>query len=92
MKNSHRKPNTFNVFPWTEYKNSFFRYVINESNNLNPNIPRSSNYNTFHYALLKFIKPVEREIFNSNDPFAIRLKLAFSHMRERKFRYCFKDT
>ena len=65
-------------------------------NKLDPNIHSSSNCNIFRNALLKFVKPVERIIFNMNDPFGIeilaRLKLRFSHICEHKIRHNFKDT
>ena len=98
MRNPHRHPKTFHVFPRrTEYfKNSFFPHVINKWNKLDPNICSSSNYHLFCTALLKFIRPVKRKIFNINDPFGIklltRLKLGFSHFPEHKFRRGFKDT
>ena len=88
MRNSQRHPNTSHVFPCrTEYfKKSFFPHVIKEWNKLDPNFSSSSNYHIFHNALLKFIRPVERKIFNINDPFGIkmliRLRLGFSHLRE----------
>ena len=50
----------------------------------------------FHNAFLKFIRPVERKIFNIDDPFGIkmltRLRLGFRHLREHKFGHGFKDT
>ena len=99
MRNSHRRPNTCHVFPCrTEYfKNSFFLHVIiNECNKLDPNISSSSNYDIFCNALLKFIRPVERKVFNINVPYGIkiiaRLRLGFSHLYEHKFRHGFKDT
>ena len=68
MRNSHRHPNNFHVFPCrTEYfKNYFFPQSINEWNKLYPNIRSSSNYDIFCNALVKFIGPVERKIFNIN--------------------------
>ena len=52
--------------------------------------------NIFRNALLKFIRPAERKIFNICDPFAIkmltRLILGFDHLHENKFRLGFKDT
>ena len=92
MRNSHRHPNTFHVFPCTTeyFKKSLFPHVINEWNKLDPNIRSSSN------AFLKLIGPVERKIFNINDPLGIkmltRLILSISHLREHKFRGGFKDT
>ena len=98
MKNSHRCLNHFHVFPCRpEYlKKKYFPYVINEWKNLDANIYSSSNYQNFSNSLLKFTRPIERKIFNINDPFGItmltRLRLGFSHLREEKFRNGFKDT
>ena len=99
MRNSHRHPNTFHVFPCrTEYfKNSFFPHVIREWSKLDPNIRLDSrNYHIFRNALSKFVMPVERKIFNINDPLGIkmltRLRLGFRHLREHKFTHDFKDT
>ena len=92
MRNSQK-----HVFPCrTEYfKNSFSPHANNEWKKHDPNIRSSSNYNIFRNGLLKFIRPVERKIFNINDPFWIkistRLKLRFSHLCKHKFRYGFKD-
>ena len=66
-----------------------------EWNNLDPNIRSSSNYHIFLNALLKFKGPVERKIFNINDPgieTLTRLRFGFSHLPEHKFRHGFKDT
>ena len=52
--------------------------------------------NIFRNALLKFIRPAERKIFNICDPFAIkmltRLILGFDQLHKNKFRLGFKDT
>ena len=65
-------------------------------NKLVPNILSSSNCNIFRNALLKFIRPVERNIFNISHPFGIkmltRLRLRFSHLREDRSNHRFKDT
>ena len=65
-------------------------------NKLVPNIRSSSNYNIFRNALLKFIRPVERNIFNISHSFGIkmltRLRLGFSHLREHRSNHRFKDT
>ena len=60
MRNSHRQPSTFHVFPCrTKYfKNSFFTNVISEHNKVDPNICSPSNYHIFCNALLKFIRPI----------------------------------
>ena len=98
MRNSHRHPNTFNVFAsQTEYsKNSFFPLVINEWNELDPNIRTSSSYNIFRNVLLIFIRPVEWKVFNIIDSLGIkiltRVRLGFSHLRKPKLRNDFKDT
>ena len=42
---------------------------INEWNKPGQNISSSSSYNIFRNTLLKFVRFVEREIFNINDPF-----------------------
>ena len=77
-------------------KKKFFPHVINEWNKLDTNICSFSNYQNFHNELLKFTKPIERKVFNINNPFRItmltRLRLGFSHLREQKFRNRFKDT
>ena len=74
----------------------FFPHVINEWNKLDLNIRCFSNYHIFRNALLKFIRPIEKTIFNINDLFGIkmlaRLRLGFSHHREHKFRHSFKGT
>ena len=53
------------------FKNYFFAHVINEWKKLDPDIRGSSNYHIFRNALLKFVRLVERKIFNINDPFGI---------------------
>ena len=67
MRNSHRQPSTFHVFPCrTKYfKNSFFTNVISEYNKVDPNICRPSNYHIFCNALLKFIRPIYKSIFDT---------------------------
>ena len=74
MRSSHRHPNTFHVFlvELNISKKLFFPGVVNEWNELDPNVLSSSNSNIFRNALLKFIKPVERKIYNIDDPFGIK--------------------
>ena len=100
IRNSHRDPSTFHVFPSTTkcFKSSLFPHAINEWNKLDPNIlsfSNYSNYNTFRNALLKFTRPFESKIFNINS-FQIKLltglRLRISHLREHKFRNGFKDS
>ena len=51
--------------------------------------------NIFYNALWKFVRPVERKVFNINNMFRIkmwlRLILGLSHLLEQKFRHGFKD-
>ena len=74
----------------------FFPHVINEWNELDPNICTSSNYHIFPNVLLEIMRPVERKTFKINNPFGIkmltRLRLGFIHLLEHKFRHGFKDT
>ena len=72
------------------FNNSFFPIVLSDRNKLDPDICDSSNYNLFRKSLMKFIRPVERKTYNIND--SVGTKLRFSHSREHKFRYSFKDT
>ena len=57
LRRSQRYPNTFNSISCrTEYfKISFFPCVIDEWNNLNPEIRRSGSYNIFQKSILNFI-------------------------------------
>ena len=48
-------------------KTSFFPYVINEWNKLDPNIRSSCSYNIFYNALLKILRPFERKVFKIID-------------------------
>ena len=59
LRRSQRHPNTFNSISCrTEYfKISFFPCVIDEWNNLNPEIRRSGSYNMFQKLILNFIRP-----------------------------------
>ena len=77
------------------FKNTFFRYGINEWNNLTAEIRNSKSVS----ALKKFIKceKKENQIFSIYDPLGgklltHRLTLQFSHLNEHKFRHGFGDT
>lgn len=50
-------------------------YVINEWKKPNQHILSYSSYNTFRNALLNFIRPDERKIFNISDPLRIKMLL-----------------
>ena len=51
----------------------FFPHVIKEWNKLGLNIRSFTEFNIFHNALLKFARSVERNVFNINDPFGIKM-------------------
>ena len=97
MRNSRRHVNSFNTvsLKFEYFKNSFIPNVINEWNKLDPDIRSSTSYNLFFNTLLKFIKPAQRKIFNTNDSVGVklltRLRLGFSHLREHKFTHGFRD-
>ena len=97
MRSSHRHFNSFNTVSckFEYFKNSFIANVINESNKLDPDIRSSTSYSLFRNALLKFIRPAERKIFNINDSVGVklltRLRLGFSHLREHNLRHGFRD-
>ena len=61
MRISNRNVNSFNMVSCeSEYfRNSFIPNVINEWNELDPDIRSSTSYNLFHNTLLKFISPVQ---------------------------------
>ena len=86
---SQRHPNTFNSISCrTEYfKNSFLPYVIGEWNKLNPEIRRCGSYNIFWKSILIFIRPSASKVYIINVAIDIklitRLRLGFSHLRER---------
>ena len=70
--------------------------MINEWNNIDPEIRKSNSLEIFRNSLLKFIRPSGRAIYNIIDPLGIklltRLQIGFSHLREHKFRHNFQDT
>ena len=90
--------NTFTSFYCrTEYfQNSFLPYVIKERNKLDPNKHSCQSYESFCKALLNFIRPSEKKIFNIQDQVGIKLltklRLGLSHLREHKFRNNFEDN
>ena len=87
--------NSFNMISCrSEYsKNSFIPNVINEWNQLDPDMHSFSLYNLFCNTLLKFIRPAQKITFNINDSVGIKLltrfKLAFCHLCQHKFRHGF---
>ena len=97
MINSRRHVNSFNtVSSKSEYfKNPFISNTINEWSKLDPDICSSTSYNLFRNTVIKFIRPVQRKIFNIYDSVGVklltRLWLGFSHLREHNFRHGFGD-
>ena len=91
IRNSYRHPNTFNAFLFrTEYfKNLFSMLFIYGINLIQTSAPLIV---IFRNALLKFIRPLGRKIFDIYDPSGTRLRLGFSHLHEHKFIQGFKDT
>ena len=92
VRSSRQHVNLFNTVSNKSkyFKNSFIPNVINEWNKLDPDI--RSSYFVMH--LLKFIRPVQRKIFNIDDSvgikLSIRLQLGFSHLRQHQFRHDFR--
>ena len=95
MRSSRRHVKSFNTVSCkSEYfKNSFIPNVINGWNKLDRDIRSSTSYNLFRNTFLKFIRPAQRKTFNINDSVRVKLliRLGFSHLREHKFRYVFRD-
>ena len=95
---SQRYPNCFKSFPCrtVSFQNSFFPYIVNQWNQLTPDIRNSLSLPILRKSLFKLIKPLENNIYNIHDPMGIklltRLRLGFSHLREHKFRHNFRDT
>ena len=75
------------------FKNTFFRYCINEWNNLTVEIRNSKSGSAFK-KLSKCKK--KKSLFLIYDPLGAklltRLRLQFNNLNEHKFRYGFEDT
>ena len=75
------------------FKNTFFRYCINEWNNLTVEIRNSKSVSAF--KKLSKCKKKENSLFLIYDPLGAklltRLRLQFNHLNEHKFRYGFED-
>ena len=91
-------PNTYSVLRCRndDFKNSFIPYVVREWNKLSTEIRNSSFNQKFWKLLLSFIKPTCSSPFSVHHPVVVkllvRLRLAFNHLREHKFRLNFHDT
>ena len=77
-------------------KTPFFRSIIIEWNNRDPNLRNSDTYGTFKNAILKFIRPSPNSVFECHNSqgmkFLTRLRLGLSHLREHKFKHSFQDS
>ena len=76
-------------------KNSFFRAVITECNNLDISIRNSSLCHVFKNLILKFVRP-KPKIISSTQNFEglqllTRMRFGLSHLTDHKFRHNFQD-
>ena len=78
------------------FKNSFFPSTISKWNKLHWKIRSSRSLSIFKKNLLNFTRPCANSIFNTHNPYEIklltRLLLGLSHILDHKFRHCFQDT
>ena len=78
------------------FKNSFFLSTIIEWNNLDPAIRNSASFNSFKESILRFIRPAPNSIFQCHNlketKHLTRLRVNFSHLRDRKFKHSFQET
>ena len=77
------------------FKNSFFREVITECNNLDISICNSSSCHIFKNLILKFIRPEPNRISSTQNfeglKLLTRMRLGLSHLADHKFRHNFQD-
>ena len=80
----------------TIISNSFFLSTIPEWENRDCKIRNSGSLSIFKKDLLNFIRPCANSIFNSHNPYGIKLltklRLGLRHLCSDKFRHCFQDT
>ena len=78
------------------FSNTFFPSCVDEWNKLGSELRNSMSIASFKKALLVFIRPQKRSVFNIVDPHGLklltRLRVNLSHLREHKFRLNFLDT
>ena len=78
------------------FSNTFFPYCVSEWNKLGSELRNSTSISSFKKALLVFIRPKNRPVFNIVDPLGLklltRLRVNLSHLREHKFRHNFLDA
>ena len=78
------------------FQNSFFPFCLSQANVLDSHIRNLRTINSFKRSLLKLFTPSHGSICKVNQPQGIilltRLRVGFSHLRERKFRHNFIET
>ena len=94
--NLRKRPAIYSLDSRTErYRSSYFPYCISQRNDLDSRISNLPSIVTFKCAILGFIRPNPTLNFKINrlSGFVLltRLRLGFSHLRERKFRHGFLD-
>ena len=97
QKSSRNKDCIYEPFCRTmSFKNSFEPYAIKKWNKLNPEIRNAETYASFRKMLLNFMRPTGNSAYKIYDLLGIklltRLRLAFSHLSEYKFRHNFADS
>ena len=77
----------------TFFRNSYFRYIATEWNNLDKRIRTSESFSIFKKNILQFIRPSPNSIFNCHNPNGVklltRLGLGLSHLRDHNFKHSF---
>ena len=85
----------FKILKNTHQVISFFPSIINEWNNLVPNIRNSESVGFFKSNILKIMRPKPNSIYSCHNPKGIilitRLRVGLSHLREHKFKHSFQD-
>ena len=80
----------------TFFRNSYFRYIATEWNNLDKRIRTSESFSIFKKNILQFIRLSPNSIFNCHNPKGVklltRLRLGLSHLRDHNFKYSFQDS
>ena len=78
------------------FMNTFFPSTITEWNKLDLSIPKPTSLNIFKSRLLRFVRPLENNVFTCHNPMGIkyltRIRLAFSRLCYHKFKHGFLDA
>ena len=98
LQRSHWYPGCLKTFRCrsTFFQNPFLPFTITEWKKWDSDIKNISSHTMFCKKLLIWIRPLENDTYEINDPFGVRLlsrfRLDFSHLRKHKFRHNFADT